>query len=251
MIHTGLVSVTFRKLSPQEIINLVVKAGLSGIEWGGDVHVAHGNIKQAREVYKMTADAGLKVSAYGSYYHVGCEEQTGISFGKVLNSALELKAPTIRVWAGNCGSREADEAWWAKVVDETNRISEMANDSGITISFEYHGNTLTDTGESALRLMKTVGRNNIASYWQPQVGLEFKQQIEELKQILPWLGNIHVFWRNMFERQPLADGIDTWKKYMELIRTAEGDRYCMIEFVRDDDLNQFLKDATALTQIVL
>ncbi len=250
MLDTGLVSITFRKLSPQEIINMVVKAGLSGIEWGGDIHVPHGNSECAREVYRMTTDAGLKIAAYGSYYHVGCEEQTGIPFGRVLDTACELNAPTIRVWAGNRSSQDADEAWWAKVVDETHRISEMAKVSGITISFEYHGNTLTDTGESALRLMKAVGGSNVASYWQPPGGVDFKQQIEGLKQILPWVGNIHVFWWNKSKRQPLADGIDAWKKYMELIRSVKGDRFCMIEFVRDDDANQFLEDATALKQIV-
>jgi Sugar phosphate isomerases/epimerases len=203
MIHTALVSITFRKLSPKEIITLVAKAGLNGIEWGGDIHVPHGNIERAKEVYRMTADAGLKVAAYGSYYHVGCEEQDGISFGEVLDTALELKAPTIRVWAGNRSSREADEARWMKVVDDAYRISEISKGSGITISFEYHGNTLTDTGESALRLMKSVGRDNVASYWQPPVGLDFESQIKGLKQILPWLGNIHVFWWSLPVFKPI------------------------------------------------
>ena len=231
--YTGLVSITFRKLSPQEIIALVAKAGLNGIEWGGDMHVPHGNIERAREVYKMTADAGLKVAAYGSYYHVGCEDQEGISFRKVLDTALELKAPTIRVWAGNRGSQEADGDWWAKVANETCRISEMAEGSGITISFEYHPNTLTDTAESTLRLIKTVKRDNIASYWQPTFGLDFKRQIEGLKQVLPWIGNTHVFWWDRNEIQPLVDGMDTWKKYIEVIGTAKGDRFCMVEFVRN------------------
>ena len=39
MLIPGLVSVTFRKLSRTEIAGLMVNAGLSAIEWGGDVHV--------------------------------------------------------------------------------------------------------------------------------------------------------------------------------------------------------------------
>ena len=42
MIYPGLVSVTFRKLSPEEIVQLVVSSGLKGIEWGGDIHLPHG-----------------------------------------------------------------------------------------------------------------------------------------------------------------------------------------------------------------
>ena len=34
MIHTGLVSVTFRKLSPEEIVELAVEAAVQAIEWG-------------------------------------------------------------------------------------------------------------------------------------------------------------------------------------------------------------------------
>ena len=43
MIESGLVSITFRKLTVEKIIELVKEAGLQGIEWGGDVHVPHDN----------------------------------------------------------------------------------------------------------------------------------------------------------------------------------------------------------------
>ena len=36
MIHPGLVSITFRELSPREIVKLVADGGLVGIEWGGE-----------------------------------------------------------------------------------------------------------------------------------------------------------------------------------------------------------------------
>ena len=66
MITTGLLSVTFRKLTPPEIVGLVRQAGLAGIEWGGDIHVPHGNLDRAREVRQMTLDAGITIAAYGS-----------------------------------------------------------------------------------------------------------------------------------------------------------------------------------------
>jgi len=106
MIHSGLVSITFRSLSPLEIIELVLKAGLKGIEWGADVHVPHGDLKRAREVRKLTADAGLSVAACGSYYRVGVSEAQGLAFENVLETAVALKAPTVRVWAGDKGSQD-------------------------------------------------------------------------------------------------------------------------------------------------
>ena len=49
---TGLVSVTFRELASREIVALVANAGLDGIEWGGDVHVPHGELSTARQVLR-------------------------------------------------------------------------------------------------------------------------------------------------------------------------------------------------------
>ncbi len=41
--RAGLVSVTFRQLSPEEIVRVAREAGLTVIEWGGDVHVPPGD----------------------------------------------------------------------------------------------------------------------------------------------------------------------------------------------------------------
>jgi len=63
MFKTGLVSITFRKLNTDEIIDLVQRSGLEGIEWGGDVHVPHGNIDNAQEVGRKTREAGINVAS--------------------------------------------------------------------------------------------------------------------------------------------------------------------------------------------
>ncbi len=117
MLYPGLVSVTFRSLDCKKIVELVKKAGLSSIEWGGDVHVPQGDMKKAKEARKMTEEAGLVTAAYGSYYRVGCESiKTGekADFKKTLETALELNTPVIRVWAGDRGSAEADGLWRKK-----------------------------------------------------------------------------------------------------------------------------------------
>ena len=80
----------------------MVQAGLDGIEWGGDVHVPHGDLRRAREVRDMTRSEAIRIASYGSYYRVGDRAPT--SFEKVLDTAVELGAPLIRVWAGKQGS---------------------------------------------------------------------------------------------------------------------------------------------------
>ncbi len=108
MIRPGLVSVTFRKLTPREIVTAAVQAKLQGIEWGGDVHVPHGKIDVAREVAAMTRDAGLAISSYGSYYRLGDEAKDLLP--RVIETAIALGAPVVRVWAGRVGSKDATAA---------------------------------------------------------------------------------------------------------------------------------------------
>ena len=67
MILPGLVSVTVRALFPAEICRLCERAKLRCIEWGGDVHVPPDG-RSAPEVRRMSADAGLEICAYGSYF---------------------------------------------------------------------------------------------------------------------------------------------------------------------------------------
>src|SRR4051812_33893599 len=101
----GLVSVTFRQLSPPQIVDLAHKAQLQTIEWGADIHVPAGDLVRAREVRGMTVDAGLSITSYGSYFRAG--EDDPADFSPVLESAQALGALSIRIWAGRRGSANA------------------------------------------------------------------------------------------------------------------------------------------------
>jgi 3-dehydroshikimate dehydratase len=252
MIRGGLVSITFRKLSARTIIDLVTRADLASIEWGGDVHVPHGEIRLAREVAQMTQEAGLLVAAYGSYYRVGVSEADGVAFERVLESAITLGAPTVRVWAGNRGSAEADENYRAAVIGDARRIAVLAHATGITVSFEYHRNTLTDTNASAHRLLEEVGHPNVRAYWQPPVAMSSAECLKGLEAISDYLSNAHVFeWAATTataaaDRRPLAEGAGVWRQYLERIAATDRDHFALLEFVRADAPEQFLADACTL-----
>ena len=253
MIRGGLVSITFRKLNSREIVDLITRTNLVGIEWGGDVHVPHGEIALARDVAQMTRDAGLLVAAYGSYYRVGVSEADGLAFVRVLETAMALGAPTVRVWAGNRGSADADEDYRAAVIDDARRIAVLAHTAGITVSFEYHRNTLTDTNVSARRLLEEVGHPNVRTYWQPPVAMSPAKCLEGLDAVSGYLSNAHVFqWiatspTAAADRRPLAEGVEVWRQYLERIAATDRDHFAMIEFVRDDAPEQFLADAHVLS----
>ena len=249
MIHTGLCSITFRDLPPKEIVQLVSKAGLDSIEWGGDVHVPHGDLTKAREVRAITEDAGIEIVSYGSYYKVGVSENNGLTFESVLATAVELCAPNIRVWAGDRGSEESEQGYIDQVIADSIRIADMAVKESVTVSYEYHVNTLTDTLDSALGLLNIVDHPNMLCYWQPPFNSKVEQNLEAIAQLLPWLSIIHVFyWPEGPEVQfrPLSEGAEKWSKYLSALASSKNTMYTLLEFVRDNSPHQFLEDARTL-----
>ena len=247
MIWPGLVSITFRALSPEEIVALVRSAGLRGIEWGGDIHVPHGDRARARAVRQLKQDAGLTVAAYGSYYRAGQSEAEGLPFARVLESAVELGAPLIRVWAGNAGSATASPAVRAQVGADLRRVAALAAEAQVGVSLEFHNGTLADTADSTARLLAEVGQPNLSTYWQPPLERDTDESVSDLRRLLPRLTNLHVYqWRTYSERLPLAAGVERWRRFFDLAATAPGDRHAMLEYVEADSPANFLRDAATL-----
>jgi len=249
MIRPGLVSITFRSLSPKHIIDLVTRAALEGIEWGGDVHVPHDNPILARELGKMTRDAGLCTAAYGSYYRVGNEPAD--LFSRIIDVALGLETGIVRVWAGHIGSDEADAAARQRVAKDARRISDLAAAAGLTIACEWHGGTLTDTAQSAKILFADVDHPAFGTYWQPHRLMAVEQCLKDMNAAKPRLVGLHVFQWNVVtgERQPLANGQSAWSRYLAAATPSLPDgSFALLEFVKDDDPKQFLLDAKSLRE---
>ncbi len=172
MIRPGICSVTLAKKNVSEVIEIVKDAGLEGIEWWGKDHVPHGDTAIAAKVKALTESAGLKVSSYGSYYRAGVSEAEGLSFASVLDTAVALGAPTIRIWAGNCDFGKADETLVEKVVSDTMRIADMSAKSGITVTFEFHGGTLTDNNDNTIKFASMAEHPAVFFSWQPPHGYD-------------------------------------------------------------------------------
>lgn len=255
MIHAGLCSIAFDKgnrLEVDEVVSLAARSGLSGVEWSARSHVPHGDTARAAEVRGMTEDAGLRVASYGSYYRLVASPEEGLGFRVVLETAIVLGAGQVRLWAGRKGSADADADYRERAEEETRRLAAMAASEGITLAFEFHANTLTDTPESARALFEAVDQPNVKSYWQASASRSCAENAGALEAVLPWLTNLHVQHTATVEgergRAPLSRGRDAWRRYLEISAGAEGDRYALIEFVRDNDPEQLVRDAKTLVK---
>lgn len=241
---SGLVSITFRSLTPREICALCEKANLRAIEWGGDVHVPPEG-KNAAEVRMMSADSGMDICSYGSYYRVGNPMD---EFKKCLDAASGLETPVIRVWCGgNVDSASISEDQRTRIVEGLVGCCEEAEKCGIIVAPEFHGGTLTDRIESVERLLKeTEGVKNLRFYWQPRWDWSEAETLRALEMVRPRLAHAHVFtWRhegNNIIRLALSQGEKLWEKALPML----GDCYSLIEFVKNDAPEQLIEDAAAL-----
>ena len=180
----------------------------------------------AAALRRATQEAGLQIAAYGSYYRLGEYDDPAAVFARSLRSAEALGAPTIRVWAGVKPSAEADEAYRARLNKEAAMIAEMAAEKGIRVAFEWHKNTLTDTNESALRLLREAGHPNLSCLWQPTVALTPAQRVEGIRLLGDRLVNVHVYSWPDGTRGPLNQA--EWKLYLDAA-TCGGSHFALLD----------------------
>jgi len=249
MIHSGLVSVTFRGLEPEAVLELAHAHGLEGIEWGGDVHLPPGNTGLAETLWRESEARGVKVAAYGSYYRTGCLDPHNPDFEAVLETAQALRSPLIRVWPGPKGPQETSDELRKCVLDDLERIASRADEVGIVVGMEMHRKTLTETNESMKAVLEEVPHPNLRMLWQFRPDLTLEENHRNLDVCLPRLCNLHMFhWDAQYRRLPLEEGSHYLPDFLKRVKreAAAADRFALIEFVHNDDPGQLEADARAL-----
>lgn len=257
MLKTGVCSVTFRGLSVAQVVELTSNAGLDGIEWGGDTHVPAGNPGAAREARELSLEAGIKTASYGSYFRVLDRDGRPEPFEPVLESALELGTDTIRIWAGSRPSDLVDAEARERLIDRLVEVLDMARQAGVRLGLEFHTNTLCDSNAAALSLLDEIQHPALFTYWQPIYWItDPDYRLRGLKQLASKVLNLHVFewkfrpgtgsWGDSTDRRPLKEGACEWKRYLRVPLNPDLVHYALIEFVRNDQPEQFLRDAAVL-----
>lgn len=252
MLKTGIVSVTFRKKPIDEIIRLAKANSLDCVEVGSDVHAPHNDLENCRRIKSIAAENGVEIVSYGSYYKLGQYASPTDEFNAYIAAAKALGAPNIRIWAGVKGSSLVEPVERAALVSEARLIASLAKDAGLTMSFEYHPNTLTDDCDSAAKLIEEIDADNVRLYWQPDQKHDADFNTAALRKVLPFVSNVHVFAWNAQNgpcvRFPLADHEADWRRYLDILASDGKDRALLMEFVMDDSEERFIADAAVLNE---
>lgn len=239
----GIVSISFRKHSKEEIAARAKDAGLDSIEWGGDVHVPHGDEKEAENAVKITHGYGLEVAEYGSYYIIGQSDES--LFDKVLDSADILGTKLIRVWPGmNKPSDTFTSEEYEKYVSDAKRICNLAEKRGVTVALECHPNSLTDEYHTTLKFLSDVGCANLKMMWQPNQHRPLEYNVDSINALFEYIVAVHVFSWERKARLPLRAKESDWKKYIEILSKKQLNY--MLEFMHDDNIDTLKETAEVL-----
>lgn len=241
----GLVSVSFRKHSPLEILREMQKCSLSLIEWGSDIHAPCTDEKHLCELLKMQNEYGACCCSYGTYFRLGITDVSELE--RYINAAKILGTDILRIW---CGDKRHDKYTADEkkaFVEVAVKAAEIAQNNGVFLCMECHNNTYTETLCGALEIMNAVDSENFRMYWQPNQFVDFDENIEYAKQISDYVKNVHVFNWNGREKYPLSQGIDMWQKYLGCF---DKPKKLLLEFMPDDRIESLEEEAKALFEII-
>lgn len=247
MYKLGLTSVTFRELSIEKVAQIAEQNTMDYIEWGSDVHVPCDDEKSISRAKEATQNNSFFAFSYGTYYRLG--ENDFEKFEKICSAASSMGMKYVRIWQGSVSSQQTDKSLFENMVEETKKLSDIAEKYSLVVAFEFHNKTNNDNAESCIAFLKAVDRENVKTYWQP-LGNR-KKDTEYLKAVLPYVVSVHVFhWNKWGKRYSLKRGQRIWRKWIDIIAKDKGDMNFTMEFVKNDSPKQFEKDAKILKKIL-
>lgn len=236
MIKIGLCTIAYGELELFEVLSLASRVGFDGVEiWGKPPHIPseydEGYISQIR---KELSRRNLEIPMYGSYLStdsVNFEKEAWL----VLRIAQELGAKIVRIWAGNVGSREADENAWEINVRNLQKLCEIGKEKALVFAMERHGSTLTDTIPSSVQLIERAGAANLMLNYQPAEEETTEDVIDGIGVLEKRIVNVHAHnfgaGANGIETVDFSNGCLNYKTIVDKLISIKFDGFIEIEHV--------------------
>ena len=243
----GMTSLTLRDESVSSVVRVAKKARLDGIEWGvSEKHMQLCNAERAKEIKELSAEYGISIFSLGSYCYMETKEECD----NAIETAVMLEAPIIRIWGGKKPPCDCDNIYKEQIVNNTIYMAQQASKHNVVLGFEYHPWTLTETCEDALSLVKSVSKDNVGLYWQPQCSLSPEANLRDRNKVLRYcVGNMHI------QNYVPEYGYDKLSSIEDNLRLYFGDiqkeEYrVMIEFVKDGSVENLIDDICVLKKVL-
>lgn len=244
MYKLGLASIAFRQLSVEEILAAAKAAKLSYIEWGSDIHAPKDDLENLDRVVRLTQEAGLQISSYGTYFNI--LRNAPEELVDYIRAAKRLGTHVVRIWcAGNPNKLSHEEI--QALYEKCRQIAKIAEAHDVLVCAECHNDNLTDSKKSSLELLQSVNSPAFRMYWQPHPYYTDADNIAFAKAVSHLAVNVHVYHWKERERLPLAQASDAWRQY---VRALGEDHVYLLEHFQNDDPALLAPEAEAFRQIL-
>ncbi len=240
----GLVSISFRNLSPEEIIKEAKNAGLSCIEWGSDVHAPRDDYTKLRQIAELQKQSNIFCCSYGTYFRLGRDSTEELT--EYIEAAKILGTDILRLWCGTKASSEYTSDEEGQLFEECKKAAVVAEKHGVVLCMECHNGTYTDTKEGAIKLMQQISSPALRMYWQPNQFTDNEENKRYARLISSFTKVIHVFNWSATERFPLEDAVGLWKEYLSHFNKNQT---LLLEFMPDDSITSLKAEAESLRKI--
>ena len=238
----GLCSVTFRKKTAEDVVSLSEKAGISFIEWGGDVHVK--TLDDAKRVKALCDKAGIKISSYGSYFNSAVFDESKWTY--TCEIAREMDAESIRIWLGKKNSQVTSDKEYNLLLENTKKMCEIAAGYGLFVCPECHDNTFNNNTDAILRFIGDLQKDNFKTYFQSRY-FRMEYDFDRIGRTYDYIKDVHVSYRDL-KREQLFRKKD--KNYLDTLLKKFKEKgfsgIVMIEFVSGNSEKNFLSDVEKL-----
>ena len=248
---TGLCSICFQKRPLVEVLDLVKKLGFDGVEiWGKEPHTPYPfDEKKIENIRQMVKERNLSVSMFGSYISPSMENFTEKA-KEALKITHTLRAPLMRVWAGNKASKKANKDDWEVCIKGFKWLCKEAKKYNIALAIEMHEGTLADMGKSTLNLIKKVEEDNLKVNFQVNFSFGRDDPMERFKLVSPYIVNCHLQNFKSFqkekdlhlERALLGEGAMNYKEIISFLKGKDFEGYLEVEFENAPEDKNLKKD---------
>lgn len=240
----GLVSISFRKNTPEEIVAEMKKCGLTNIEWGSDIHAPCDDLDKLKSIKRLCDENGISCSSYGTYFKIGVHPTDDII--NYINAAKILGTDILRLWCGTKKSDEYTSEEKTKLFAECKILADIAKKENVTLCMECHPGTFTETLDGAIELMEAVDCENFRMYWQPNQFTTAENNFKYAETMAKYTKVIHVFNWTKDQWLPLSGGIEIWKKYLSYFDKTQK---LLLEFMPDNRIESLKTESDALKVI--
>ena len=241
----GVCTIAFKDRPLDEALAVIRDAGARGIElWGRSPHLPADQAGR-RALRRRIGEAGLELRALGSYYRPdgragdrSLEPEADPAF--VLEAAEDLRAPLVRIWPGTRDYEACPPDERTAIVEETRRFADEAAGRGVKVVLERHSGTLTNSWDSAGRVIETIAHENVALCYQvpypvpaDELGTRSAADIDRL---LPLSAHAHlqnyaVGPDGTLPRTLLGQGVVDYTPLSAAVARSGYEGWAMVEFV--------------------